>query len=58
MPSGLDVGSIVIVLGVLDPTCSEGKFLLVLEELVTGAIGTDENTSLGVTCGCQWAFVA
>jgi hypothetical protein len=53
VPSGLDVGSIVIVLGVLDPTRSEGKFLLVLEELVTSAIGTDENTSLGITCGCQ-----
>lgn len=56
MPSGLDMGSVVIVHGVLDPACSEGKFLIVLEILVSGAIGTDENTSLGVTCECQQAI--
>jgi hypothetical protein len=50
------MSSIVIVLGVLDPACSEGKFLIVLKELVTGAIGTDENTSLGITCDCQQAI--
>lgn len=50
MPAGLDVGGVVVVLGVLDPAGSEGEFLVVLEELVAGAIGADEFTVLGVTC--------
>jgi hypothetical protein len=54
VPSGLNVSGIVIVLGVFDPACSEGEFLVVLEELVAGAIGANQTTSLGVTCGRQW----
>lgn len=50
VPAGLDVGGVVVVLGVLDPAGSEGEFLVVLEELVAGAIGADESTVLGVTC--------
>jgi hypothetical protein len=53
VPSGLNVSGVVVVLGVLDPACSEGEFLVVLEELVAGAIGANQTTSLGVTCGCQ-----
>lgn len=45
------MGSIVVVLGVLNPAGSEREFLVVLEILVAGAIGADKTTSLGVTCG-------
>lgn len=49
VPAGLDLGGVEVVLGVLDPAGAEGKFLVVLEELVAGAIGADETTVLGVT---------
>lgn len=51
VPAGLDVGGVVVVLGVLDPAGSQRQFLVVLEELVAGAVGTHETTVLGVTCG-------
>jgi hypothetical protein len=50
------MGSIVVVLGVLNPAGSERQFLIVLEVLVAGAIGADKTTSLGITCGCQWVI--
>lgn len=53
VPSGLDLGGVVVVLGVLNPARSEGQFLVVLKELVARAIGTDETTVLGVTCAGQ-----
>lgn len=49
VPSGLNLGGVVVVLGVLDPARSEGQFLVVLKVLVARAIGTDETTVLGVT---------
>lgn len=50
VPAGLDVGGVVVVLGVVDPAGSEGQFLEVLVVFVAGAIGADEGTGLGVTC--------
>lgn len=41
MPSGLDLGGIIVVLGVFDPPSSQRQLLVVLEELVAGAIGAN-----------------
>lgn len=51
VPAGLDVGGIVVVLGVVDPAGSEGQFLEVLVVFVAEAILADEGTVFGVTCG-------
>lgn len=48
MPSGLDLGGVVVVLGVLDPARAEGQLLVVLEELVAGAVGAYQGACLGV----------
>lgn len=48
VPSGLDVGGVVVVLGVLDPAGAEGQLLVVLEELVAGAVLADEGACFGI----------
>lgn len=50
VPAGLDVGGVVVVLGVVDPAGSQGQFLEVLVVFVSGAIGANEGSGLGVTC--------
>lgn len=50
MPAGLDVGGVVVVLGVLDPTRAQGQLLQVLKVLVAGAILAHELSVLGITC--------
>jgi hypothetical protein len=52
VPAGLDVGGVEVVLGVLDPSGTEGQLLVVFEELVASAVLAYEATVLGVTwCG-------
>lgn len=53
VPAGLDMTGVVVVLGVVDPAGAKGQFLVVLVELVAGAIGADEGSSLCVTCLLQ-----
>lgn len=48
VPAGLDLAGVIVVLGVLDPASAQGKFLVVLEEFVAGAVGANEGTCLGV----------
>lgn len=49
MPAGLDLRSVVVVLGVLDPAGSQGQFLHVLEVFVAGAVGANETAVFGIT---------
>lgn len=51
VPSGLDLGGIVVVLGVFDPARAEGEFLHVFKELVSGAVLADQSSGFGVACG-------
>lgn len=48
VPSGLDLGGVVVVLGVLDPAGAEREFLHVFEELVSGAVLADQSSGFGV----------
>lgn len=50
VPAGVDLGGVVVVLGVLDPAGAQGQLLAVLEELVARAVLADEAAVLGVAC--------
>lgn len=50
VPSRLDLAGVVVVLGVLNPARAQGELLVVLEELVAGAVGADEGSCFGVAC--------
>jgi hypothetical protein len=50
VPAGLNLRSIIVVLGEVDPAGSKGQFFEVLVEFVAGAICADELTVLGITC--------
>lgn len=49
MPAGLDLGGVVVVLGVLDPARAEGQLVAVFEELVAGAVGAYQAAVFRVT---------
>ena len=48
VPAGLDLGGVEVVLGVLDPAGAQGQLLVVLEELVAGAVLADQGAGFGV----------
>jgi len=50
VPARVDLGGVVVVLGVLDPAGAQGQLLAVLEEAVARAVGADEAAVLCVTC--------
>ncbi len=39
VPARLNLGGVVVVLGVLDPAGAEGQLVAIFEELVAGAVG-------------------
>lgn len=49
VPQGLNLASIVVVLGIVNPSGAEGKFIHVLVELVAELVDTHKSTGLGVT---------
>jgi hypothetical protein len=55
VPSRLDLTGVVIVLGVLNPARTQGELLVVLEELVAGAVGADEGSGFGVAWRIGWS---
>lgn len=50
VPARVDLGGVVVVLGVLDPAGAQGQLLAVFEEAVARAVGADEAAVLCVAC--------